>query len=993
MKRFLAFLALIILTPAVFAAPNLFTPATNDQSLYFLSTIFGNVGNVLHLSSDATASTLMKYTFYYFNQTVLILGCIVILYTLIVSTVNTSQKGEMLGAKWNSVWIPLRSAIGFALLLPIGPGQTYAVVQAMMMWVIVQGVGAADYLWSNMVTQIEQGAGISADTASSATAADTIMGAFQYYVCAMEFTQMQGYKNYNKLGSGNTPQQYDDNNAYAHTVPRIFFQTTAPNAAQPNTNFWTFGVINPSSWSMNSICGTISTPAGTTFMTASLAQYYNNQRDILSQALGLVVGAGSPTIPSPINLQNAGGGMVYKMYLPHTDQNGNQYQVQGIAPNNDGTYYSGAQAWGIYGGNWLGDDGAQSTSTSRQTGTNTVTNYQSGNTYNGWNKGLLYMMPQVDSKSKVTYQPIRLPTVSYLAELMAEYIDANSPTPNPTASAGTNTTTGTSSNQGDSTLTVWASSNTVPYIESQLALIAQAYSDATAANYAAYQNALAAEQGNPPPTSGAKADLAAAAKFNGWASAGAFYLDMARSMQATTSDLASVIPYSYASLACSTGIGISIEAYDAGMLCQDARSPGDVGGQYNNKHKDNKKGQIGTDMGNAISQSQNITMQAQGMMMNIDDLLPNQSNSDQNMQTLCEQKSGGKGYFTYDDYRENCGIVNTTGSGAFSVTNKPQFPKMVMDPLAWYKYADQMLAYNFAVAIQPLASLGQSAVMPNPIMTLRQMGIRLLNTSAKLFHVGENYMWYSGLASMFASKWSPLPGAAMSTFTWVSSMITAMIAAMMAMGAILAYYIPMVPYLVFTLAFVQWLILTIEAMTAAPLVALGILHPEGQHEVFGHGSVGIAFMATLFLRPSLMIVGYFAATVMCVVVVLVLNAGFFFAADSMITGDATTGSVFGCIVVWMMYTNAVIVSVTKSFSLIYHIPDHVTRWIGINEPSSNVEQMMSQVKEAAKQGGEQGSAAMDAKASAKSSTGSKVFSKAGKAESEASKAASKGRKT
>jgi defect-in-organelle-trafficking protein DotA len=310
-------------------------------------------------------------------------------------------------------------------------------------------------------------------------------------------------------------------------------------------------------------------------------------------------------------------------------------------------------------------------------------------------------------------------------------------------------------------------------------------------------------------------------------------------------------------------------------------------------------------------------------------------------------------------------------NGAFSTSNvqKPSFPKMIINPLTWYKYVNGMMIYNFSQTLTPMLQMGQGATLKNPILVLRQSGIRLLNTSSKLYHAGLTYMWVSGLVSYVASNWSPIAGAAMSTFNWAASMATAMVAAMMAMGAIMAYYFPMIPYLVFTFATIQWLILTVEAMTAAPLMALGILHPEGNHEVFGHSSMGIAILSSVFLRPSLMIVGYFAATLMCYVVVLLINAGFFFAAGSMMSGDTSTGSVFGCVVVWMMYLNMVMVAINKAFSLIYHIPDHVTRWIGIHEPGGgDTEQMMGQVKEGVKQGGELGKGAMDSSANARMGT-------------------------
>jgi hypothetical protein len=1016
MKRFLCILSLLLLAPCVFAAPSFFTPSANDQSMYFLGSLFGDVGNVL---TGWGSSKLLMHTFYYFNQAVLVLGCIVIVYTLIVSTVNTSHHGEMMGQKWNSVWIPMRSAIGFALLLPIGSGQTYAVVQAMVMWVIVQGVGAADYLWSNMVDQVVAGdATFEADTASSTSASDTIMSAFEYYVCAMQLVQMQNVRKYRTNENRFYTGHYQDNtgiskhnNNYGWEVPRIFFIASNSTASQPNTNFWTFGFDNPTGWTNQTICGTITTPASTSGMKDAMKNYYDNQRDILSAALGLAQSTGGST-------QHPLSNGSYTLYLPHS----NDVAVQGTAPpyyvsyDSSGTFHQNQAAWGKYGGNWLGDYGKGTTPDDRS------------GSLNGKDKGLQIMLPYHlnadgtksvgngpyarDANGKLLYEPISLPTVAYLAELLSQNIDAGSPTANPTSQASTNTSAGSTStdDNGNGDFSVAPTSQVAEYVQQQLALIAQAYTDATAANYAAYQSALAGPSDAPQPGSkmaagaadapqpGSKmAAGAAAAKFNGWASAGAFYLDMAKVLQATTSDIAATNDYSYGALACVKDVGESQEAHDNNMMCKDARAPSDVGGIRRSFNKDDPKGsgQYGTQLGDALTEAQNATNQALGLMINYDgsdtpdepDPGPCQNTQNTPAPPPGPITPGGQTttsayiynstgyYYNANDpdnpYQQKCGIYNSTGNGAFSTSNmtKPKFPKMIINPIAWYKYVNGMMIYNFAQTLAPMLNMGESTNMKNPILVLRQSGIRLLNTSSKLYHAGLTYMWVSGLVSYVASNWSPIAGAAMSTFNWAASMATAMVAAMMAMGAIMAYYFPMIPYLVFTFATIQWLILTVEAMTAAPLMALGILHPEGTHEVFGHSSAGIAILSTVFLRPSLMIVGYFAATLMCYVVVLLINAGFFFAAGSMMSGDTSTGSVFGCVVVWMMYLNTVMIAINKSFSLIYHIPDHVTKWIGIHEQGgSDVEQMMGQVKEGVKQGGDLGKGAMDSGASSRTGT-------------------------
>ncbi len=1008
MKRILALLSLCLLAPAMFAAPNFFTPAQNDQSMYLLGSLFGNVGNVL---TGWGSSPLLMNTFYYFNQAVLVLGCIVIVYTLIVSTVNTSHHGEMMGQKWNSVWIPMRTAIGFALLLPIGAGKTYAVVQAMVMWVIVQGVGAADYLWSNMVDQVVSGdTSFQPDTASSTTAANTIMVAFQYYVCTMQLVQMQTIQKYRTQNNGFGPTQWDDNtspwknnNNYGWDAPGIFFTTSTALAATPNTNFWTFGIANPSGWANQSLCGTISSPAAPKGSNPALITYYNNQAAILNMALGA---AQSSAGSIPEELLGSDG---QPLLLAHSTT----FSVQGTSPTFISFGKGAANSWGRYGGNWLGDYGGSSqpgkssgTPDSRagisSTDSNSETNPPSGSPQlNGRFRGLQIMLPYIDTSTgkyardsttgKLLYQKNYLPTVAYLAELLSQNIDAGSPTSTPTAEVSTNSIG--SSSEGKGGVYVIASSSQVPqYVTQQLALIAQAYTDATAANYAAYQNAISG--GDNVPQAGSKiAAGAAAAKFNGWASAGAFYLNMAKILQATTADIVATDDYSYGSLACTTGIGPSKEASDNGMLCKDARSPADVGGVRRDFNSNNKPKSNSTQLGDAITQAQDVTNQATGAIL---DFYGNDDNSESDIPGPCQDTQNtsnpppgpitpggqtttpgyiynGTGYYynandPNNPYRQKCGLYNSTGYGAFSTSNftKPKFPKMIINPLGWYKYVNGMMIYNFSQTLAPMLQMGQASTMQNPILTLRQSGIRLLNTSAALYHAGLNYMWISGLVSYVASNWSPIAGAAFSTFNWAASMATAMVGAMMAMGAILAYYFPMIPYLVFTFATIQWLILTVEAMTAAPLMALGILHPEGNHEVFGHSSMGIAILSTVFLRPSLMIVGYFAATLMCYVVVLLINAGFFFAAGSMMTGDTSTGSVFGCVVVWMMYLNMVMVAINKAFSLIYHIPDHVTRWIGIHEPGGgDVEQMMGKVQEGAKQGGDLGKGGMDSAANAR----------------------------
>ncbi len=180
-------LLLLSISPSVFAQ-SIFDIAPFDQSRLYLNLLFGSVGNVL----PAGGSALLKNGLLDFNSAVLVLGGIIIIYSLVVTTVNTSHDGEMLGKRWNSVWIPLRSAAGFALLIPMktaGLGG-YAFIQIFAMYVIVQGIGAADYIWDNSIKTLLTGGGQVQMTTSSG-AYEAASSIFQNWVCAYEAAKLQ----------------------------------------------------------------------------------------------------------------------------------------------------------------------------------------------------------------------------------------------------------------------------------------------------------------------------------------------------------------------------------------------------------------------------------------------------------------------------------------------------------------------------------------------------------------------------------------------------------------------------------------------------------------------------------------------------------------------------------------------------------------------------------------------------------------------------------
>lgn len=129
---------------------NLFKFAPVDQSLKYLGQIFGNMNGVI--PSQATPLSLLGTMFMTFNSIVLVIGTLIVVYTTVVGLLMTAHEGEFM-KKWNSLWTPVRTVLGIAALVPTGSG--YSGIQMIMMWVIVQGIGAADMLWNTALNYVQ----------------------------------------------------------------------------------------------------------------------------------------------------------------------------------------------------------------------------------------------------------------------------------------------------------------------------------------------------------------------------------------------------------------------------------------------------------------------------------------------------------------------------------------------------------------------------------------------------------------------------------------------------------------------------------------------------------------------------------------------------------------------------------------------------------------------------------------------------------------------
>jgi len=146
-------------------------------------------------------------------------------------------------------------------------------------------------------------------------------------------------------------------------------------------------------------------------------------------------------------------------------------------------------------------------------------------------------------------------------------------------------------------------------------------------------------------------------------------------------------------------------------------------------------------------------------------------------------------------------------------------------------------------------------------------------------------------------------------------------------GAGLAYLFPAIPYIYFTFGIVFWVFTVLEGLFAVPV--FGIMHAQPEGEGFLPPGVREGYMKifSIFLRPVLMILGFFITFLLLKVLSTLILQGF----SAMVSG-ITAGSLTGIvgIIAMLFILNIVLIESTRRiFHLTFvDLPDRVMAWVG-----------------------------------------------------------------
>ncbi|MFK2912795.1 DotA/TraY family protein [Pseudomonas sp. 3HC3] len=142
-------------------------------------------------------------------------------------------------------------------------------------------------------------------------------------------------------------------------------------------------------------------------------------------------------------------------------------------------------------------------------------------------------------------------------------------------------------------------------------------------------------------------------------------------------------------------------------------------------------------------------------------------------------------------------------------------------------------------------------------------------------------------------------------------------------------FLPSLPYTLFMIVFVGWVLAVLQSIIAAPLWA--VMHMTPDRTFVGSQTQGYLLLLSLFARPALAVLGLFAAILVSDPVIDYIAQGFFAMRGAVVSSSGGVGVIaeFLTFAWWFMVFGLTLLPVLYMiFGLPQTLPDEVLRWIG-----------------------------------------------------------------
>lgn len=226
---------------------------------------------------------------------------------------------------------------------------------------------------------------------------------------------------------------------------------------------------------------------------------------------------------------------------------------------------------------------------------------------------------------------------------------------------------------------------------------------------------------------------------------------------------------------------------------------------------------------------------------------------------------------------------------------------------------------------------GGNSVMLDPIIALKNIGDYMMVTGETILAASLAASMLdgatAGLAGKVAGLFSSTPGAGAlgKLATGMLGMAPYIGGLLFSVGALCAIYIPMVPFINWVSGLVQYACIVVESFAAAPLWALAHIQADGE----GMGQrteKGYLYLLNLLFRPILMVVAFFAASALVILLGSVVMQ-MFIPTMAAAQGNSITGlfTIIGYVFLFFVIMNIIIQGL---FHLVMELADDAIGWVG-----------------------------------------------------------------
>jgi conjugal transfer/type IV secretion protein DotA/TraY len=157
--------------------------------------------------------------------------------------------------------------------------------------------------------------------------------------------------------------------------------------------------------------------------------------------------------------------------------------------------------------------------------------------------------------------------------------------------------------------------------------------------------------------------------------------------------------------------------------------------------------------------------------------------------------------------------------------------------------------------------------------------------------------------------------------------IFAALLALLVPGIIIAYVLPMIPYVIWMAGVAGWIILVCEAMVMVPLWMLAHMTVGGDG-LHGRAIEGWSLLFSVVFRPTLMVIGLFMGYFVFDCMSWLIRESFGIAVGFVLQNGWIVTNFIGLAVLLSIFVMTHVVAALASFRMVSLLPHHLPRLIG-----------------------------------------------------------------